>query len=445
MATIMRMPAVMAGATEAALQTWLVAVGDRVDVGQTIAEIETEKAVFDHEADAAGVVAGLLVEPGQSVAVGDPIAVLAGDGESAADALSSTGLAGPPPAVPENPAPEAPAPAPAPEAPAPETPAPAVPAPAAPAPVTGAATRSPESAASVTAPGPRRIFASPLVRRLAKERGLDLSAIQGTGPAGRIVRRDVERIPEPAAPAAASAAPQAPAHPPQSAGAAWTDVPHTPMRRAIARRLTESATSVPHFFLTAHCRVDDLLRLRREINTGRTEPVSVNDLVVKAVGAALAAVPEANAIWTPEATRRFSGADIGVAVSIEGGLVTPVVRGVDRMPLGELSATLKDLAARARAGRLRQQELEGGAFSVSNLGMLGIREFSAIINPPQAGILAVGAAAPQPVVAEDGPLAVATVMTVTLSADHRVLDGALAAQWLGAFQQLIENPLRMLV
>lgn len=420
MATIMRMPAVMAGATEAALQNWLVSVGDHVAVGQTIAEIETEKAVFEHEADAAGVIAGLLVEPGQSVAVGDPIAVLAGDGESAADALSAAGVA----ASSGEPARDL---------------------------VTGGTPGSPAATPPVTvsddAATPRRIFASPLVRRLAKERGLDLAAIPGSGPGGRIVRRDVEGMQAPPAVTAPPAAASGPAEQQSSAvdTTPWTDVAHTPMRRAIARRLAESKASVPHFYLTADCRVDDLLRLRREINADRDEKISVNDLVVKAVGAALVAVPEANAIWTADATRRFTGADIAIAVSIEGGLVTPVVRGVDRMPLSELSATLKDLAARARSGRLRQQELEGGAFSVSNLGMFGIREFSAILNPPQSGILAVGAASPRPVVGADGALEVATIMTVTLSADHRVLDGALAAQWLGAFVQLVENPVRMLV
>ncbi|GAA1680081.1 dihydrolipoamide acetyltransferase family protein [Microbacterium lacus] len=423
MATIMRMPAVMAGATEAALQSWLVSVGDEVSVGQTVAEIETEKAVFEHEADEAGVIAGLLVEPGQAVAVGDPIAVLAGTGETAAEALSAAGVGSAAGRTESAPAPES-------------------------APVSAPAVAAAQGAAAATpsmqdGSAPRRIFASPLVRRLAKERGLDLATIAGSGPGGRIVRRDVDGL----SVAVPVAAPPVAAEPQSSPADAtpWTDVPHTPMRRAIARRLTESKASVPHFYLTADCRVDALLRLRGEINADRDEKISVNDFVVKAVGAALTAVPDANAIWTPDATRRFAGADIAIAVSIEGGLVTPVVRGVDRMPLGELSATLKDLAARARSGRLRQQELEGGAFSVSNLGMFGIREFSAILNPPQSGILAVGAAAPRPVVGADGGLEVATIMTVTLSADHRVLDGALAAQWLGAFVSSVENPVRMLV
>jgi pyruvate dehydrogenase E2 component (dihydrolipoamide acetyltransferase) len=217
------------------------------------------------------------------------------------------------------------------------------------------------------------------------------------------------------------------------------------MRRAIARRLAESKATVPHFYLVADCRVDELLALRARINETADVKVSVNDFVLKSVAAALQDVPEANAIWTDDATRRFAGVDLAIAVSVPGGLLTPVVRGVERMPLGELSRTVRDLAERARAGRLRQHELEGGSFSVSNLGMYGTKEFTAIINPPQAGILAVGAAGSRPVVDADGQLTVVTLMTVTLSADHRVLDGALAAQWLAAFVRRVENPLSMLI
>ncbi|GAA1966471.1 2-oxo acid dehydrogenase subunit E2 [Microbacterium deminutum] len=401
MATVVRMPSVMAGAREAALQTWLVAVGDRVSAGQAIAEIETEKAVFEHEVEASGTVAALLVAPGESVAVGAPIAVLADEGED--PAVAAGAAVGASPGAPD-------------------------------------AVRAPDAAPPVATPHeptPARLFASPLVRRLAQERGIDLAAIRGSGPGGRIVRRDVDAL-------AAAARPDSHASVAETS-AEFTDVPHTPMRRAIARRLTESTTTVPHFFLAADCRVDALLELRRSVNVDRPEGISVNDFVVKAVGAALRAVPEANAIWMPDASRRFAHADIGVAVAIDGGLVTPVVRGVDRMPLGELSAAIRDVASRARAGRLRQHELEGGSFSVSNLGMHGVREFSAIINPPHAGILAIGAAARQPVVDREGGLGVATVMTVTLSADHRVLDGALAARWLGAFVEFVENPVRMLI
>ncbi|UOQ58937.1 2-oxo acid dehydrogenase subunit E2 [Leucobacter allii] len=217
------------------------------------------------------------------------------------------------------------------------------------------------------------------------------------------------------------------------------------MRRAIARRLAESKSTVPHFYLVADCRMDALLALRAQINAIEGTRVSVNDFVVKAVAGALRDVPEANAIWTDEATRRFESVDISVAVSVPGGLLTPVVRGVERLALGELGAAIRDLAERARDGGLKQHELEGGSFSVSNLGMYGTSAFSAILNPPQSGILAVGAAEKRPVVEADGSLGVATVMTVTLSADHRVLDGALAAEWLAAFTRRIEQPMSILV
>jgi pyruvate dehydrogenase E2 component (dihydrolipoamide acetyltransferase) len=225
----------------------------------------------------------------------------------------------------------------------------------------------------------------------------------------------------------------------------FTDVPHTGMRRAIARRLTESVTTVPHFFVEADCRVDELLALRSRINERTDVKVSVNDFVLKAVAAAMADVPEANAIWTDDATRRFTGVDVGVAVSIPGGLVTPVVRGIETLSISAISRTVRDLAERAREGKLKQHELEGGSFAVSNLGMYGTSRFSAIINPPHSGILAVGAASRRAVVGEDGELKAASVMSVTLSADHRVLDGALAAQWLAAFTARIENPLSLLV
>lgn len=276
------------------------------------------------------------------------------------------------------------------------------------------------------------------MRRLAKERGIALESLQGSGPGGRIVRRDLDALP------AASAPRSAPA--PASADAApYTDTPHTPMRRAIARRLTESVTTIPQFTVTAHARVDRLLALRAEINEGRTERISLNDLVLKAVGAALTDVPEANAVWTDDAVRRFAHADIGVAVALDGGLVTPVVRGVDRLGLGEVSARVREASERARAGRLRQGELEGGSFAVSNLGMLGVSEFTAIINPPHSGILAVGAAERRAVVADDGAITVATLLTLTLTGDHRVLDGALAARLLAAIVARLESPVGMLV
>jgi pyruvate dehydrogenase E2 component (dihydrolipoamide acetyltransferase) len=252
----------------------------------------------------------------------------------------------------------------------------------------------------------------------------------------------------PAFPPAASPPAAGNGHSPAAAPvgeAGYTDIPHTGMRRAIARRLTESKSTVPHFYLAADCRVDDLLELRRTVHEQAPVKITLNDFVVKAVAGAFGDVPEANAVWTPDAIRRFSSVSIAVAVAVDGGLVTPVVRNVDQRSLSDISRTIADLADRARQGRLRQPELEGGSFAISNLGMYGTERFAAIINPPQAGILAVGAATRQPVVAEDGSLSAATVMSVTLSGDHRVWDGALAAQWLGALKRRLEHPLSILI
>jgi pyruvate dehydrogenase E2 component (dihydrolipoamide acetyltransferase) len=453
MATIVRMPEVLAGSTEAALQAWLVGVGDTVAIGQPLAEIETEKAMVEYASEIEGVLVSLLVEPGESVSVGTPIGVIAAAGEEvdvssllAGDGGGSGTAAAPAPPEPET----------APAAPIPPVPAP----PSAPAPPSTPV--PPPTPVSPPAPGTRQ-FASPLVRRIANERGLDLSTVSGSGPGGRIVRRDIEVLP--AQPGSAAAPARVPAEPgpihvapagssaggvpqvgavPAVATSGYTDVPHTGMRRAIARRLTESKSTVPHFYLTAHCRVDALLELRKSVNETSPRKISVNDFVVKAVAAAFVDVPEANAIWTDQATRRFDAVDLAIAVSTDGGLLTPVLRGVDSMSLSSVSATIADLAERARAGRLKQQELDGGSFAISNLGMFGVDEFSAIVNPPQSGILAVGAAKPRPVI--DGTtLTVGTVMTVTLSADHRVVDGALAARWLAAFVAKIEHPLGILL
>lgn len=425
MATVIRMPEIATGTGVAAVQSWLVAVGDEVTKGQPIAEIETEKAVVEYEAEDSGVVAALLVSAGEATAVGSSIAVLGAPGESAEEAIAAAGVS--------------PAGGSGSEDAARAVNASERSATASDLPVPTADGEPDPSGADDPAPA-GRIFATPLVRRLARERGIDLTSVSGTGPNGRIVRRDIEDLSatSPASEPAARAVGTSP-------DAAYTDIPHTGMRRAIARRLTESKTTVPHFYLVAHCRVDALLELRRQINLAETVRVSVNDLVVKAVAAALRDVPEANAIWTEDATRRFTSVDIAVAVSVEGGLLTPVVRGVERMPLSELSATIRDLADRARAGRIKQHELDGGSFSVSNLGMYGTTEFAAILNPPHAGILAVGAAEKRPLVGADGGIEVATMMTVTLSADHRVWDGALAAQWLAAFQRRVENPVSILV
>ena len=289
------------------------------------------------------------------------------------------------------------------------------------------------------------MLASPLVRKLAAEQGIDLTPAEGTGPNGRITRRDLERHLAAAAAALPSQAPvpapqPAAALPPQALPAGARLIPHTPMRRAIARRLTESKATIPHFYLAAECAVDELLALRARVNEAAPVKVSVNDFVVMAAAAAFGDVPEAKVTWTDEGLIAHENVDISIAVATEGGLLTPVLRDAGRKKLTELARESADLARRARDRRLLQHELEGGTFAVSNLGMYGTLEFSAIINPPQSGILAVGAARQQPVAA-DGALAVATVMRATLSVDHRAIDGALAARWLAAFTARMENPL----
>jgi pyruvate dehydrogenase E2 component (dihydrolipoamide acetyltransferase) len=299
-----------------------------------------------------------------------------------------------------------------------------------------------------------RIFASPLVRKIAGERGIDLAAIAGTGPNGRIVRRDLEQFlaarPERGAVAAGEIAGGVPQdgrqesapRPPLPHGDRL--IPHTPMRRAIARRLTESKATIPHFYMVTECVVDELLELRKRINESAPVKISVNDFVVMAAGAAFRDVPEANVTWSDEGLVEHGCVDISIAVATEGGLVTPVLRGVDGKRLSDIARESQDLAGRARERRLRQDELEGGTLSVSNLGMYGTLEFSGIINPPQSGLLAVGAAKQQPVVT-DGAVTVATVMRCTLSIDHRALDGALAARWLAAFTTRLEHPLGTIV
>jgi pyruvate dehydrogenase E2 component (dihydrolipoamide acetyltransferase) len=283
---------------------------------------------------------------------------------------------------------------------------------------------------------------SPLVRRLARERGLDLAAVAGSGPGGRIVRRDLDGV-QPAALTSTSTGSSQPSGAPSSV-AEFTDIPLNGMRKAIARRLTESKSTVPHFYLVADCRVDRLIALRAEVNQSAAVKISLNDFVLKAAAAAFIDVPDANATWAETSIRRYSTVDMSVAVAIEGGLVTPVLRSVEKQTLTEIARNVADVAERARAGRLKQHELEGGSFAVSNLGMYGVTEFSAIINPPQSAILAVGLARQQAIVV-DGAIEVGTIMTVTMSADHRVLDGALAAQWLAAFVKRIENPVSFLI
>ncbi|MBS0509157.1 MAG: pyruvate dehydrogenase complex dihydrolipoamide acetyltransferase [Proteobacteria bacterium] len=409
MATLLRMPEVAANSTHATLSAWTRQEGDTVAAGDCLAEIETDKAVVEFNSDAAGVLGRLLVQAGQEVEVGAPIAVLLAQGETAAnvDALLQAAGAAAPTAAP-----------------------------------TQQQSAAPVSAAvtSATSDAGERLRASPLARRLAAQRGIALVGLAGSGPNGRIVKIDIER----AASQPAVAAPAAVAASAPSGGAGYTEVPHSNMRRTIARRLAESKSTVPHFYLSVDCRMERLLALRAEINAAASRKISVNDFIVRAVAVALREVPQANVGWTDSAMRQYQQADIAVAVSTDSGLITPIVRAADSKTLSQISQEIADLAARARAGQLRPEEYQGGSMSVSNLGMYGVGEFAAIINPPQAAILAVGASRQQPVV-EGGELKVGTVMRCTLSVDHRAIDGALAAQWLAAFQRAIESPLSMLV
>ncbi|MEN9910482.1 MAG: hypothetical protein RLZZ441_50 [Actinomycetota bacterium] len=420
MATLITMPEVAAGATEIVLSKWHVAVGASVNVGDIIADIETEKAVVDFACDAQGTVYKILVADGDSVDVGAPIMIVLGAGEDGAAGDALLGATAPAVHAADNV-----------EAPA----------------VSPAAAPVGSSAAPVETTDESRQFVSPIVRKLARERGIELTQIAGTGPLGRVVRRDLESF----APSSVSVASSGNSSfsssselATQEHSSSYSTVPHTGMRRAIARRLTESKSTVPHFYVTADCKVDALLELRASINQSSSVKISVNDIVVKAVACALMDVPDSNVVWNAEAMHKYDSADIAVAVTTEGGLFTPVIRGVEKRSLSNLSMEITEMAARARAGKLRQEELEGGSFAVSNLGMFGTKEFSAILNPPQSGILAVGAASPRAIV-DDGQIVIANVMTVTLSADHRAVDGALAAQWLAAFVKRIENPLSMLV
>ncbi len=277
-----------------------------------------------------------------------------------------------------------------------------------------------------------RLFASPLARRLAAQRGINLALIRGTGPGGRIVRADVESAK--ATPAAAASA----------LGAAYEAVPHSAMRKTIAKRLSESKQTVPHFYLTVDCRIDELLSLRSQINELTGAKVSVNDLIIRAVALALKKIPDANVSWTDSAILRYANADISVAVATPSGLITPIIRQAETKKVEVISEEMKDLAARARAGKLKPEEYQGGGFTISNLGMFGVKEFAAIINPPQGCILAVGAGEPRAVV-KNGALAVATIMTCTLSVDHRAVDGAAGAEFLAAFKELIEKPYGLVV
>ncbi len=445
MATLFRMPGVSADADEAVLEAWTVQQGATVSSGQAIASVETEKAVVDVESDIDAVVHALLVSNGATVPVGDPIAVLLAIDEDPAEGdklLSQLGLGTDAAAETRNAIRSVPEEAAAPES----TPAPST------LPSTSATTTAARTAAAPTAdPGHNggRVFASPIARKLAREKGIDVTGLVGTGPGGRIVRDDVlaaASTPTPAAPPVSG-----PAGPtPSSSGSApvrpgWSSTPHSRLRKLVASRLQASKQQAPHFYLRTSLRVDALLTLRTQLNAAGGERISVNDLIVKAAARALVDVPAMNVVWSEEAVLSAPQADVAVAVASDRGLVTPVITGVDGLSLSALSRRIKDAVARANDGKLQQSELEGGTLTVSNLGMFGVEEFDAIINPPQAGILAVGAAIRQPVVGEDDRITVATVVKVVLSVDHRPVDGVVGATWLARFKELIENPLQIVV
>lgn len=477
MATVLRMPGVSADATEAALMEWAVSPGATVKRGDVVASVETDKAVVDLEAEDDGILLKTFAEAGESVPIGDPIAVFVQPGEDTSDEASifaAVGLgpqsSGPLSAAEEEQSQDLLVPGGTPN-------------------IEHTADEVVESSDgsegidgsegtdisqltdisqgtddSQGTDGRWRLFASPLARRLAAEAGLPLKDLEGSGPNGRIRRRDVEQAlarkedgsqareerpaPEPEAaesPTVPVQAPPATAGAPAKPGSDYAEIPHSRVRRAIAGALTGSKQNVPHFYVKATCRVDALLELRARVNADAGVKISINDFIVKAVALAMVEVPDMNVVWTTDALRRFSSVDIGVAMATERGLMTPVLRSVQTRSLSDISAGIRDLAGRAAAGTLKQHELEGGSFAVSNLGMFDVEEFTAIINPPHAGILAVGSIAARAVEGEGGHVEFAKQLTVVLSVDHRSVDGALAAQWLQKFKQLIENPFRLLV
>jgi pyruvate dehydrogenase E2 component (dihydrolipoamide acetyltransferase) len=432
MPALYRMPEVAAGTTDALLAEWLVPENTEFAQGDALVTVETDKASVDIEAESSGVMLRYLAEAGTRVDVGDAIAFIADVGQTVPDidaALAELGVANTAVGVgtPEEDA------------------------------VAELADANGSSAAATPSPAPgaepERRFVTPLVRRLAAENELDLTGVVGTGPNGRMVKRDIikllDRAIEPA-PQPGQRATTTTATPTQAAAATdpgtlgYVDQPHSRIRKAIATRLTESKNVAPHFYLRGSANVEALLALRATINESAAVKVSVNDLVVKAAGAAHEAVPAMNVIWTPEAIRTYATVDLAIAVASEGGLVTPVVRNVTGQPITAIAAVTRDLAERARAGGLKQHELVGGTMTISNLGMYATEEFAAIINPPQAAILAVGGAMKRAVVIND-QLAVATIVQFTLSVDHRPVDGAVAAQWMNAFIGIIEGPLKILI
>ncbi len=426
MAVEILMPALSPTMEEGTLAKWLVKAGDKVKSGQILAEIETDKATMELEAVDEGIISQLLVAAGTAgVKVNTPIAVIVEEGES----LSAA-------------------------------PKPAAPVAAVSAPVAVAA------AVPVAAPAAKgqgaRVFASPLARRLALEKGVDLTGVAGSGPHGRIVKADVEGsnalapVKTSAAPATTTAAPAKGAMPTgimaetvmkMYADRAYTEVTLDGMRRTIAARLTEAKQTIPHFYLRREVRLDALMAFREQMNKGlesRGIKLSLNDFIIKACALALQAVPNANAVWAGDRILKLKPSDVAVAVAVDGGLFTPVLRDADSKTLSALSAEMKDLAARAKTKKLAPHEYQGGSFAISNLGMMGVENFDAVINPPHGAILAVGAGIKKPVVLKDNSIGVATVMSMTLSVDHRVIDGALGAEFLKVVVELLENPVAML-
>ncbi|MBI1272794.1 MAG: pyruvate dehydrogenase complex dihydrolipoamide acetyltransferase [Alphaproteobacteria bacterium] len=421
------MPALSPTMTEGNLARWLKQEGDEVKAGQVIAEIETDKATMEVEAVDEGKLGKILIAAGtQGIKVNTPIAVLLEDGESAADIKG--GSAAKPQAAAAKP-----------EAPKAQMQA------------------APQQVATPSRNGSDggRVFASPLARRVAEQSGVDLKSIAGTGPNGRIVRADVEgaaktggqRAAGPASAPAASPGPTSSIDARDLAdklGMPYEAIPNNGVRKVIARRLLEAKQTIPHFYLTVDCVIDELLALRKKLNSVEGVKVSVNDLIIRGVALALRQVPAANASWMDEAIIKYKNCDVSVAVATDNGLITPIIKNADTKTVAQISTEMKDLAVRARDNKLRPEEFQGGGFTISNLGMFGVKEFSAIINPPQSCILAVGAGEQRPVV-RDGQIVVANVMTCTLSVDHRSVDGSVGAEFLAAFKKLIEQAYSLVV
>ncbi|HEX4112044.1 MAG TPA: pyruvate dehydrogenase complex dihydrolipoamide acetyltransferase [Stellaceae bacterium] len=434
------MPALSPTMTEGKLAKWSKKEGDAVKAGDVIAEIETDKATMEFEAVDEGTLGKILVPEGaENIAVNQPIAILLEEGEdkSALDQAPKSPVKTLEAPKAETKVASTPAPAPTPNPP--------------PQAEEGAKISPPPRSGGGLGGGASRIFVSPLARRLAEQAKLDLRSISGTGPHGRIVQHDVEAAlkggaKRAAAPSAPFAAP-APGGGPLSKAAVYalsgntpfTEIPMTGMRRTVAKRMVESKTTVPHFYLTIDCDIDPLMRTRSELAEAASTKLSVNDFVIKAAALALRKIPRANASYSDEAILLWSEINIAVAVALDDGLITPIIKNADTKRLSEISAEMKDLGLRARAGKLKLTEFQGGTFSISNLGMYGIKDFAAVINPPHGSILAVGAGEQRPVV-KNGAIVVGTVMSCTLACDHRVVDGAVGAQYLAEFKKIIEHP-----